>query len=29
LVIWRLDRLGLNLADLVNIITELGTRGWR
>ena len=27
LVIWRLDRLGRNLADLINIVTELGTRG--
>jgi DNA invertase Pin-like site-specific DNA recombinase len=27
LVIWRLDRLGRNLADLIKIVTELGTRG--
>ncbi|MDA8301710.1 MAG: recombinase family protein [Actinomycetota bacterium] len=27
LVIWRLDRLGRNLADLINIVNELGARG--
>lgn len=27
LVIWRLDRLGRNLADLISIVNELGTRG--
>jgi DNA invertase Pin-like site-specific DNA recombinase len=27
LVIWRLDRLGRSLADLINIVTDLGNRG--